>query len=169
VSEPTEAILVVGYGNPQRGDDGVAWKVLDSLRAARLRPEAPLLRLERAHQLTPELAGPVSRARAVIFVDARANAQPGTVSCEPVEPGAGTASLTHALSPQAVLLYAERLFGRAPCAADVTVGGSSFDHGSQVTPEALEAVPRAVRRVRSLASLWARQPHLHLTTTPIRT
>jgi hydrogenase maturation protease len=159
VVEPSESVLVIGYGNPQRGDDGVAWKVLDALRAAQPRPDAPPLRLRRVHQLTPELAEVASRARAVIFVDARADAAPGTVTCEPVEAGAGSATLTHALSPQTVLLYAERLFGHVPRAAVVTVGGSSFDHGSELSPEALLAVPKAAQRVRSLARLWARQPH----------
>jgi hydrogenase maturation protease len=151
------SVLVIGYGNPQRGDDGVAWKVLDSLRATQPRPDAPPLRLKRVHQLAPELADPASRARAVIFVDARADASPGTVSCEPVTPGTGTGSLTHSLSPQAVLLYAERLFGHVPRAAVVTVGGTSFDHGDELSPEALRAVPKASRRIRSLARLWARQ------------
>ena len=111
------------------------------------------------HQLAPELAEPVSRARAVIFVDARADAEAGKVSCEPVTPGTGTASLTHSLSPQAVLLYAECLFGHVPRAAVVTIGGAAFDHGDALSPEALQAVPKAVRRIRSLARLWARQPH----------
>lgn len=153
-----ESVLVIAYGNPQRGDDGVAWRVLDSLRAAQPRPEAPPLRLKRVHQLAPELAEPASRARAVIFVDAHADASPGAVSCEPVTPGAGATSLTHALSPQAVLLYAERLFGHAPRAAVVTIGGAAFDHGSELSPEVLQAVPKAARRIRSLARLWARQP-----------
>ena len=153
----SESVLVIGYGNPHRGDDGVAWRVLDALRAAQPRPDAPPLRLKRVHQLAPELAEPASRARAVIFVDARADTPAGTVACEPVTPGAGTASLTHSLSPQAVLLYAERLFGHVPRAAVVTVGGAAFDHGSEISPEALRAVPKAARRIRSLARLWARR------------
>jgi hydrogenase maturation protease len=159
VVDPSESVLVIAYGNPQRGDDGVAWKVLDALEAEPPRAGAPPLVLKRVHQLAPELAEPAGRARAVIFVDARADAAPGAISCEPVTPGAGTASLTHSLSPQAVLLYAERLFGHVPRAAVVTVGGSSFDHASELSPEALQAVPKAARRVRSLARLWARQPH----------
>jgi hydrogenase maturation protease len=158
VTDLAPAVLVIGYGNPQRGDDGVAWKVLDSLRATHPRPDAPPLHLKRVHQLTPELAEPASRARAVIFVDARANAQPGTVSCEPVRPAANSTSLTHSLSPQAVLLYAERLFGRVPRAAVVTVGGTAFEHGEELSPEVLQAIPKAASRICSLARLWARQP-----------
>ena len=139
-----ESVLVIGYGNPQRGDDGVAWKVLDSLRAAQPRPDAPPLRLKRVHQLAPDLAEAASRARAVIFVDARADAPAGTVSCEPVTPGSGSASMTHSLSAQAAV---------------VTVGGVDFDHGEELSTEVLNAVPKAARRVRSLARLWACQPH----------
>jgi hydrogenase maturation protease len=154
-----ESVLVIGYGNPLRGDDGVAWKVLDSLQAAQPRPETPPLRLRRVHQLAPELAEPASRARAVIFVDARADTVPGTVSCESVEPEAGSESLSHSLTPHALLLYAGHLFGHVPRAAVVTVGGAAFDHGDELSPEALQAVPKAVRRIRSLARLWARQKH----------
>ena len=113
----------------------MAWKVLDALRAAQPRPDAPPLRLKRVHQLTPELAEPASRARAVVFVDARADAPAGAISCEPVEPGAGSASLTHSFSPQAVLLCAERLFGHVPRAAVVTIGGTAFDHGEELSPQ----------------------------------
>jgi len=56
-----------------------------------------------------------------------------------------------------VLLYAERLFGRVPRAAVVTVGASSFDHGSELSPEALLAVPKAARRVRSFARVRCRK------------
>lgn len=155
--DPFHSVLVIGYGNPQRGDDGVAWKVLDSLRAVQPRPDAPRLLLKRVHQLTPELAEPASRARGVVFVDARADAGPGSISCEPAAPAAGPPSLTHALSPQAVLLYAERLFGHAPRAAVVTIGGATFDHVDELSPEALRAIPKAARRIRSLARLWARR------------
>jgi hydrogenase maturation protease len=158
VVEASQAVLVIGYGNPQRGDDGVAWKVLDALHAVHPRPEAPPLHLKRVPQLTPELAEPASRARAVIFVDARADAAPGTVSCEPVTPDAGTTSLTHTLAPQTVLLYADCLFGHVPRAAVVTIGGADFGHRSELSPEVLHAIPKATRRIRSLARLWVRQP-----------
>jgi hydrogenase maturation protease len=159
VVDPEEAVLVIGYGNAQRGDDGLAWRVLDSLGTTQAPPGVPPLHLRYAHQLTPELAEPASRARAVIFVDARADAAPGAVSCELVTPGAGTAPLTHSVSPQAVLLYAERLFGHVPRAAAITVGGTSFDLGDELSLEVLRAIPKATRRIRSLARLWARQPH----------
>jgi hydrogenase maturation protease len=68
--------LVIGYGNPLRRDDGFGYQV-----ARRL---AELLPADRAdviacHQLTPELAEPISRSELVIFVDARQGAEPGRV------------------------------------------------------------------------------------------
>lgn len=158
MADPEGAVLVIGYGNPQRGDDGVAWKVLDSLDDGTSRAGALLLQLERVHQLVPELAEAASRAQGVIFVDARADREPGDVSCEAVGPGVGDAALAHVLSPQTVLLYAERLFGQAPRAALVTVAGSAFGHGVAISPAVRRAIPRAARRIQALARLWMQRP-----------
>jgi hydrogenase maturation protease len=128
----------------------VAWRVVEALRTAPPRPDAPGLRLRRVHQLAPELAESVSRTRAVVFVDARADGPAGAVRCEPVNPGTGKTPLSHALSPSAVLLYSERLFGQVPRAVVVTIGGARFDHGSELSPEVLAAVPKAAQMVRDL-------------------
>ena len=76
-----DSVLVIAWGNPLREDDGVAWHVLEGLRALQPRPWLPALRLRHAHQLTPELAECVSRAAGVVFVDARRDGTPGEVRC----------------------------------------------------------------------------------------
>lgn len=60
-------ILVVAYGNPLRGDDGLAWRAADLLEQGELTPRIEVVRL---HQLTPEVAETVRSRDAVIFVDA---------------------------------------------------------------------------------------------------
>jgi len=154
VAEAAGPILVVAWGNPLRGDDGVAWHVVETLRSARLRPDAPPLLLRHAHQLTPELAEPVSRAAGVVFIDACADGVPGEVRCTPLAPGGTDEPVTHTVAPQTILSYAERLYGRAPKAVLVTVCGDSFAHGESLSPAVLRAVPRAARRVRALARAW---------------
>lgn len=59
--------LIIGYGNPLRGDDGLGWHVAQRLAAVLPQHRA---RIEVCHQLTPELAEPISRADLVIFIDA---------------------------------------------------------------------------------------------------
>jgi hydrogenase maturation protease len=157
VHEVPDAVLVVAWGNPLREDDGVAWHVLEGLRKLQPRPSLPLLRLRHAHQLTPELAEPVSHAAGVVFVDARRDGTPGLVSCEAVSPSAGQNPLAHSLSPQALLLYAESLFGRAPQGVVVGICGERFGMGEGLSPAVQRAIPRAIRTVIRQARAWLPQ------------
>ncbi|HXY41719.1 MAG TPA: hydrogenase maturation protease [Vicinamibacteria bacterium] len=155
---PDAPVLVVAWGNPLREDDGVAWHVLEALRRLRPRPGRPPLHLRHAHQLTPELADPVSRAAGVVFVDARRDGTAGEVRCEAVQPAVGANPLAHSLSPQALLLYAEALYGRAPQAVVVSVAGERFGMGEQLSPTVRRAVPRATRTVLRQARAWVLSP-----------
>ena len=58
--------LVIGYGNTLRGDDGVGQKVAEVIASLGLSG----IRALSCHQLTPELADPISEVRMVVFVDA---------------------------------------------------------------------------------------------------
>ena len=58
--------LIIGYGNPLRGDDGLGWRAAEQLAEIIPQSEAEVIA---CHQLTPELAEPISRARLVIFID----------------------------------------------------------------------------------------------------
>ena len=76
-------VLIIGYGNPLRTDDGLGWQAVQRL-AASLK-HAPVEALA-VHQLTPELGESIRSAGLVIFIDASHEGQPGTWTCAPVEP-----------------------------------------------------------------------------------
>lgn len=126
-------MLVLACGNPLREDDGVGWRLAAKLRG-------PGLDVRCVHQLGPELAEDVSRAEAVLFLDAREGGEPGAVEIEDLSPAAEGPGLSHALSPRALLLCAERLYGRAPSAALLTVAGERFGHGEGLSPRVAAAV-----------------------------
>lgn len=128
------SVLVLAIGNPQREDDGVAWKLAEALHGDNN------LDVRRVQQLVPELALDVSRAEAVLFIDAKDQGEPGSVRLSPVEPGPDRPGLTHAVSPRALLFYADALFGRAPRAHLLTVTGESFGHGEGLSARVREAV-----------------------------
>src|SRR3954471_19349710 len=93
--------LVLACGNTLRGDDGVGWAI-----AALLEDDPALAHVEvvAAHQLTPEMAEPISRAETVVFVDCSAVAAAGEVAVFPVAAASeDNASLTHNVDPARLL------------------------------------------------------------------
>jgi hydrogenase maturation protease len=66
--------LVIGFGNPLRGDDGAGWRAAE-LIAADLRARG--VTVVGRHQLTLELAEDVSEADIVMLVDASCENSPG--------------------------------------------------------------------------------------------
>lgn len=140
------SVLVFACGNPLREDDGVGWRLAEAL-------EVPNADVRKVQQLDPELAVDVCNADGVVFLDARTGDDPGRVSLKPVIPRAAGAS-SHHLSPEALLLYAERLYGRAPRALCLTVAGERFGHGEGLSPKVERALPGAVRQLRAVLAGW---------------
>ena len=66
-SPPDGTILVIGYGNTLRSDDGVGPRVAMAVASR----EWPGFNAIAVQQLTPELAEPLAAAELAIFVDAR--------------------------------------------------------------------------------------------------
>jgi hydrogenase maturation protease len=130
--------LVVGYGNPLRGDDGLGWHVAAVL-AAHLPPADT--DLVTAHQLTPELAEDVANARLAVLVDARLGEPPGHVRVREVTPARGP-SWSHHLRPEDVVGLAGALYGAAPPVFLVTVTGAWFGYGTQLSPAVRSCLPR---------------------------
>lgn len=145
-------VLILAVGNPLRSDDGVAWYAADLL-SRRLSPdEAEIIFV---HQLTPELAEPVSRANSAIFLDARQDGEPGQIVQTPVIEGAEGMYGTHMLTPAQLTALSYVLFGDRPKAFEVSVTGDSFAHGEELSrivknalPQLVESVVRLTKQIR---------------------
>ncbi len=107
-----------------------------------------------AHQLTPELAAPVSNSSRVLFLDASHRGIAGEIHCEKLERDRGfePGTLSHNLSPQALLELAARLFQGEPEAWLLTITGENFDFGEDFSPPVLMAWPQYLERAR----VWVR-------------
>jgi hydrogenase maturation protease len=104
-------VLVLGYRNPLRSDDRLGWQVAVELFRTNASPEVEVLP---CHELTPELAEPASIADTVLFIDCARDGQPGEVRCEELRPQSGSVSLTHDLTPSALLALTSELYGVWP-------------------------------------------------------
>lgn len=117
--EPTRSgrtLLVIGYGNTLRSDDGVGPKTAEAVAALNL----PGVQALACDLLTPELADPVSRAGWVVFVDAAVDA-PREVQLRPLRPADSSQIMAHAADPRTLLALARDVFGRAPEAWWLTI------------------------------------------------
>lgn len=155
-------ILILAYGNPLRRDDGVGWVIGE--RLAELLPE-DVADVRVLHQLTPELAAPISGAAQVIFVDAAeqacqvsenptgltptAGAAPGGIRWSEIQPGSFDAQpFTHQVDPASLLAAAQELFGHAPPAHLLTVTGADFGYGQGLSAEVADAVEEVIGQIQ---------------------
>lgn len=154
IGAPAGGVLVVGYGNTLRTDDGVGWAVADVLaRDPRMRGAD----VRAVHQLAPELALDVSRASLVVLVDAALDGAPGSVAVQPVDasPAAGSA-WSHHLGPGELVALARELWGPAPPVFLVSVGAASLEVGEGLSPVLEAAVPRVVDEIAAIVAAQRR-------------
>ena len=158
VSGRAEGVLVVGYGNPLRSDDGVGPVVAEHL-ACDPRFAGADVRAER--QLTPELALDASRSWLLVLVDAAEGVAAGEVVIRELGLSGSAAAegglagrideggppLTHHVDPAALLGLAAELWGAAPRTLLVGIGPGSLELGEEFTPEVEAAGPRAIEAV----------------------
>ena len=144
----TGGVLVIGYGNALRTDDGVGPAVAERLA------DDPRLRgvdVRAAHQLTPELAFDASGSSLLVLVDAAADLPAGEVTVRRLDAGAVAGDvMTHHLDPAGLVGLARELWGTAPPVVLVSVGVSSLELGDTLTPDVEKAIPRAADAVAAI-------------------
>jgi len=149
-------MLIIGYGNPLRADDGVGWQA--AWRLGELLWDKPIEILA-LHQLTPELAEPISRADLIIFIDASLQGQPGSWKCERLAFNSTLANaLAHHFTPRSLLGYAQAIFDVSPLALVVSVTGESFAYCEQLTPRVEAALPQVIKHVREQLACMGQNP-----------
>src|ERR1035441_4735156 len=122
-------LLVIGYGNTLRRDDGVGPKVADAVDALTL----PGVHALACPLLTPELADPVSPARVPIFVEAAGEA-PRAVQMRNPAPADTSQIMAHSASPATLLALARDVFGHAPEAWLLTIPAENHVHREELPP-----------------------------------
>jgi hydrogenase maturation protease len=139
-----DGVLVVGYGNPLRGDDAFGPRVAEALVADGRLPGA---RIEARQQLTPELADDIASARLVVFVDAHINdGTPGVVRVEQVAGGHRPLG-SHAVDAGVLVELAARLYEHAPPVVQISVSAGQFELGAGLSPAVASILPHVVDTV----------------------
>ncbi len=135
-------IVVIGFGNTLRQDDGFGPVVVEQL-SERISDE----RVECITRgtLTPELAATLATARHVFFVDACAELAPGVAQKRRIDcDEAADVSLVHFLSPEALLVWTERVYSRTPRAELWLIGVEQTGLSEELTSLVAGKVDRFV-------------------------
>lgn len=139
-------ILVIGYGNELRRDDGIGLRVAESIAAAKY----PNVRVLTCFQLVPELAADLAEVRLVVFVDALADPGGADVELRRITAAVTTDWCTHTGDPRALLALTHSVYGRTPEAWWVMVPGEDFGLGEKLSLFAEGNVRDAIDRIAAL-------------------
>jgi hydrogenase maturation protease len=155
--------LLIGYGNPDREDDGVAWHIL---RAVGMRlglpvpdsyedefPANEMVDFAFHLQLTPEMAEEIAAYERVCFVDAHTGNIPVPVQMVAVESEFQRSPFTHHLTPQSLLSMCKTLYGKTPQAVLLSVRGYQFEFERELSERTEALLPEAL----GLISEWLEQ------------
>jgi hydrogenase maturation protease len=138
--------LILGYGNPDRQDDGVAWHVLAALAQQLGRPVPETFEEEFEPgdgtpdflfvlQLVPELAETLSDYERVCFVDAHTGNVPEDVQLISVNAQYQNSPFTHHMTAATCLSLAQTIYHKFPEAILVSIRGSQFGFTQSLSPE----------------------------------
>ncbi len=143
----TPNTLLLAWGNPGRGDDGLGPAVARWAAAAGHRD----LTVESDYQLHIEDAAELARHDRVVFVDADRTG-PGPFSCSRLRAAKSGLSFTsHSVSPAALLALSQQLFGREPEAWMVAIRGYDFDEFDERLSDGARANMAAATRFLAAA------------------
>ncbi len=142
-------MLVIGYGNPHRGDDGVGFHAAEKFES--INQDHATVQVITTQQLKPELAESVSRADLVIFIDATSSGKPGTVTVRDIGPDDNCDGLfSHEMSPCTVLSAAKVIYGRCPEGMLITVAGENFGISAQLSRPVAAVLPEIFDRLQKI-------------------
>lgn len=144
-------VLVIGVGNPDRGDDAIGPLLLGRLRRElRREPSAqcPSVALLDAYQLQPEHALDLRGRRRSFIVDAAATG-PAPFSRAQVAPDPAPTITTHSLSPAALAGMHALIYGMAPALTVLAVRGERFELGAPLSAAAASHLMAALDWLRA--------------------
>ena len=144
----TGPIRIIAWGNRGRRDDGVALALAERLEV-RYQGD-PQVVVQQYHQLGPELADDLCRARRAIFIDADVRDNSPDVCVEPLSPVQPAGLDTHHCPPGVLLGLGRSLGWPMPPAFLVCVKAHDLGFGDDLTPPTRAALDQAEARVVGL-------------------
>ncbi|MGQ9609301.1 MAG: hydrogenase maturation protease [bacterium] len=139
-------ILLIGYGNVLRSDDGVGWFVADKLDK-KLHNKIDIIK---ADQITVEMTEDIKDRKFVIFVDAHVSEKEDWLRKEEVLPDFKFGMTAHIFTPGALLALCERIYNKYPKAYIFSIKGINYDFGENLSEQTKKAAEIAIKQIVDL-------------------
>jgi hydrogenase maturation protease len=141
-----QKILLIGFGNPARADDGLGPALAEAIEAKNISG----VTVDADYQLTIEDSAQVAEYDIVIFADASINGSE-PFSFEPVKAKEYDSFSSHSVEPAHVLALAENLFNSKAAGYILGIRGYEFDNfGSPISEKAKANLQKAVDFIEKL-------------------
>jgi hydrogenase maturation protease len=153
-------ILIIGIGNPSRGDDALGPLLIERLEALNLID----VELITDFQLQVEYAFDLQGRESVIFIDASVSG-PDPYDFRQIEAKEDDSYSSHVLSPAAVLHAYQMLYGAPPEANLLAIRGYEFELGQGLSARAADNLEQAFTHLTSpeaVMSMSAARPCLNV-------
>ena len=158
LNKQSNRTLVIGYGNIDRADDGVAYYVINALRQRlgqeMLKDDDTGLEELGAEidstflvQLAPELIDVLALYQRIIFVDAHVYDNVDNLYYTPVFPEYTPSTFTHHMTPPILLALLKSIYRQEPEGHLVSIRGYDFDFHRNLSADTRVLVDPAVEYI----------------------
>jgi len=149
----THTVVIIGYGNLGRQDDGLGFMMAEGIEALGL----PFVTSEADMQLQIEDAATISEHDIAVFVDAEIDG-PEPFSVKQIKPSLEISFTSHSVTPESILAICEDHLKHTPQAWLVGIRGYSFEFEEGLTPEAEENYEAAFSFLTQKLTEWTKHP-----------
>lgn len=120
-------LLIIGYGNPLREDDGIGWHLAGWLAETLLDSTIQIIQ---SHQLFPEYADNLSNTQKALFIDCKHGSSVGQIAFREINTSAiqSEKATFHHMSIEGILNMTQSLFQHMPKAYVFSVESDQFSH-----------------------------------------
>lgn len=156
------SILVYGYGNPGRQDDGLGKVLIDKAELWVEKERLPNITLDVNYQLQVEDITNMHDKDVIIFVDASMEESVEHFLITPLHADEQDTFSMHAISPAYLLALCQKIYGHYPPAYMLHIRGYEWNINENITPTALQNLENAwnlLKKVLREPTLLLEQKH----------
>lgn len=151
-------VLILGFGNLDRQDDGVAWHVLSELMQLHGLQKPVSIDIDEYSpdkeihflfqlQLVPEIADDLNQYDQVVFIDAHTGSVPSDINLVEILPEYQHSPLTHHLTAPSLLSITNQIYHKFPKSILVSIRGYQFNFSQELSPSTMSLVTLAVNKI----------------------